>query len=470
MKKSLGTKLCMAGIALISSFVCLNIILTYFFLIPLSTYLSADQMKELAVTLENRDDYEKESFMKYIEQVSEDSNTQITVIDGNKRIICTTRATYYKKKKVGPEVGRMFDSYYEEMQQGNETVETKSVEATNKIVVRVVKKIADDRYAILSRSYRSLQDATRAAILFDILSGIIIILVGLCIVYWSSRKLVVPIQKMTVIAEHISDLEFDEKVDVHSDDEIGQLGKSINKMSEHLEQNLEMLQDDIKSRKRLVRNLSHEIKSPVAVIMGYADRLKAVILKNPEKAIEYCEIISNESNRVDMLVKEMLELSRLEQQTEECHIENFLAEKLFCDIHDRFLMENAEKNIQYIESYDKKEQVKADYLLLERALYNLLNNAVAYGDSENMTIRVSGERNGEYYEFCVYNSGSFINEEDVSSIWEAFNKVDKVRTRGKQAGTGVGLSIVREIVEAHNGYYAVRNVEEGVEFLISVKG
>lgn len=470
MKKSLRKKICFVGVALIGLFVLLNIVLTYFFLIPLSTYLSARQMKELVKTLENRDDYTDEKFMEYIDQMNDDSNTQVTIVDENKNIICSTTVIYYQKNKLGPYTSQMFDSNYDVLQQGKEVVETKSIEDTNKINVKLVKKVADNRYAILTRSYRSLQNATRAAIVFDVLAGVVIILIGFVVVYLVSRQLVVPIQKMTVTAEHISDLEFDTKVNIKTEDELGQLGNSINKMSDHLQQNLEMLQDDIESRKRLVRNLSHEIKSPVAVIMGYADRLKSVVSKDPEKALNYCEIISNESTRIDILVREMLELSRLEQKMEDVHPKNFMVEQLFQDIHKRFHQENIEKNIQYVDEYDRNDKLCGDYLLLERAIYNLLENAVTHGDSEGMTIKISGKRQGDYYEFRVYNSGSFLKEEEANFIWEAFSKVDKARTRGKMHGTGVGLAIVREIVEAHEGYYSVQNIENGVEFLIAVKG
>ena len=293
-------------------------------------------------------------------------------------------------------------------------------------------------------------------------------MIGYVVVSRLSRRIVVPIEKMTVAAEHISNLEFDTKVDIQTEDELGQLGQSINKMSGHLEQNLEMLQNDVENRKRLVRNLSHEIKSPVAVIMGYADRLKSVISKNPEKALQYCEIISDESGRVDMLVKEMLDLSKLEQQTSELNIESFTAGQLFQSLHKRFDEENSEKNIQYVEEYDREDRLWADYLLLERAVYNLISNAVFHGNTDKMLIRIRGEKKQDYYEIRVYNSGSFIPDEELSSIWEAFNKVDKVRTRGKQ-GSGVGLSIVKEVVEAHKGYYSVQNMEDGVEFCIAIK-
>jgi len=470
MKKSLGKKLCFVGVALIGLFVLLNIILTYFFMIPFSIFLNTGQMKELAESIENRDNYSDEAFMEYIEQINDDWNTQVTVVDEEKNIICTTRVGVYKSNKLGTTTSQLFDSNFDKLQEGKTATLTRSKENTNRIDVKLIKKIVDDRYVILSRSYRSLQNATYSAIIFDILAGIVLVLISFAVVYGISRQLVVPIRKMTVTAKNISNLEFDTKVDIKTEDELGQLAASINKMCEHLEINLEQLQGDIESRKRLVRNLSHEIKSPVAVIMGYADRLKAVISKDPEKALKYCEIISNESTRVDMLVKEMLELSRLEQQTDELHPETFMVERLFQAVLKRFYEENIEKNVRYIEEYDKEDKLKADYMLLERAIYNLLRNAITHGEIDDMVIKVNGKRNGEYYEFRVYNSGSYIKEEEFSSIWEAFSKADKVRTRGKKQGTGVGLSIVREIVEAHEGYYSVQNKDDGVEFLIAVKG
>lgn len=470
MKKSLGKKLCFVGVALISLLVLLNIGLTYFFLIPFSTYLSGKQMEKLAKTMTSRDDYTEEKFMEYIEQINDDYNTQVTIVDEEKNIICTANVKDYRRKKLGNITSQLFDSNFKKLQQGETATLTRSKENTNRIDIKIIKKIADNRYAILTRSYRSLQNATNSAIIFDILAGIVLILTGFVVVYCISRRLVIPIRKMTVAADHISNLEFGVKVDIQTEDELGELGKSINKMCAHLEENMEQLQDDIDSRKRLVRNLSHEIKSPVAVIMGYADRLKAVVSKNPEKAFEYCEIISNESTRIDILVKEMLELSRLGQQTEELHPETFMVERLFQALNKHFHEENIGRDIRYLEEYDKEDKIRADYMLLERAVYNLLRNAVTHGEAEDMILKINGRRNGEYYEFLVYNSGSFIKEEEANSIWEAFSKADKVRTRGKKQGTGVGLAIVREIIEAHEGYYSVKNTEDGVEFLVAVKG
>lgn len=307
-----------------------------------------------------------------------------------------------------------------------------------------------------------------SAIVFDLLAGIVIVLIGTVIVSGLSQRLVVPIKEMQQTAEHISNLEFDAKVKIRSQDELGQLGQSINRMSNHLEENVEQLQKDIENRKRLVRNISHEIKSPVAVIMGYADRLKVVLQKNPERALQYCEIISNESSRVDILVKEMLEFSKLEQRTGELYIEKIPVKQFFAKIQKRFEEENYDRRIDFQLTCGEEDIINADEVLLERAIYNILGNAVAYGSVQDLRIILTGMQKEDYYEFSVYNSGNGIPEEMLDGIWDAFVKVDKARTRGRQ-GSGVGLSIVREIVETHGGYYRVENTSNGVIFTISVQ-
>ena len=261
-------------------------------------------------------------------------------------------------------------------------------------------------------------------------------------------------------------LQYDIKVIQNSQDELGQLGMSINKMSEQLENNVIQLQNDIDNRKRLVRNLSHEIKSPVAVIMGYADRMKAIVEKKPEKVRNYCEIISNESRRIDILVKEMLEFSRLEQKMEMIQAETFYLYVLFGNIKQRIKEENLERNIELQFLYQKEDKLIADYILVERAVYNLVNNGISHSKEEKVKITVTGKQEENLYKITVHNTGSHIPEDELLSIWEAFYKIDKARVRNKN-GCGIGLSIVREIVEAHQGVYTAGNDEQGVYFSIS---
>ena len=470
MKKSIRWKLCWVGTSLIATFVVINIILTYFFMPSFSTLFYRDQMSDLGDSLEQMTLTEEQHITDVIEDFDISNGVKITIIDGEKNILYTTKAFMKATSEYWKMSTKLFDGERDKIDAGEKVFLTRNKQnkaSYKSIQLIMLQKIDDNCYAVISRSYQSLYNAMYSAIIFDIVVGVLIILFGWSVVYRLSHHLVVPLRKMTATAELISNLDFYSKVEVNSMDEIGQLGNSINKMSERLEKNVSQLQDDIEKRKRLVRNLSHEIKSPIAVIMGYSDRMKAVIDKNPEKAIAYSEIISNESARIDALVKEMLELSKMEQQTEEAKFEEIEVRTLYQCIENRFKEETLEKNIQLSIEYNEKDIIYGDYILLERAIYNLVDNAISHGSGEQIQINISSKLSGEYYEFRVFNTGSHIDELELDCIWEPFNMVDKVRSRGKQ-GYGVGLSIVQEIVELHEGYCAVKNVEDGVEFHICI--
>lgn len=468
MKRSLKKKLCLIGVSLIGAFVLLNIIFTYFGLSQFASYITAKRMEKLAVSMETEYDESNSGLQDYLEEVDETYNTKITVINEKKDIIMTTKNYADGKKKIGPIAEKLFDANLDKLNSGKvASVYNKRKNKAESIYIIVIRKIEADRYVILTRTFKSLQNTTYAAIWFDMIVGGIIIILGFFVVLKLSKYLVKPINEMKQIAEHISNLEFDTKITLEAEDELGQLGYSINQMSERLESNVEQLQNDIENRKRLLRNLSHEIKSPIAVIMGYADRMKVVLEKDPDKASQYCGIISNESNRVDVLLKEMLEFSRLEQRMEMIQPERFFVKRLFESIRIRIMEEYLEKKVSLQFEYDDTDVLTADYGLLERAVYNLVNNGISHSTDEHVVLTVSGIRDEKWYRIKVHNTGSHIPEEELASIWDAFYKVDKARVRNKN-GCGIGLSIVREIMESHQGTYAAGNDQEGVFFMISV--
>lgn len=489
MKKSLKVKLSVTGVCLIVLFVGLNILFTYFWMSSFSMRLMAYQMEKLADLMKSQMDLPEEEFQNYIEQIDEDYNTTVTVFDSNKKMIATTSAVRVRENKLGKITERLYDEninlldsgkavcYFKEKSEAQnnngatqQTEKTVSKNGKSRISdsepVRIImlKKISDDRYVVLHRTFKSFYNATLSAILFDTLAGSIIIVLGILVVWKLSDYVVKPVKEITEVAEHIANLEFDMKVPQNGQDEIGQLGSSINRMSEYLEHSLLQLKEDIDNRKKLVRNLSHEIKSPVAVIMGYSDRMKAIIKKNPDKAIEYCEIISNESNRIDILVKEMLDFSKLEQRMDSLNLETIIIKQMLEKIAVRVREENVDRAFS-IQVQCDDDTIVADYGLLERAVYNLVNNAMNYGAVTKLVITMKGEHQKDQFMIWIHNTGSHISEEELPYIWDVFYKVDKARVRNKN-GCGVGLSIVREIVEAHMGSYEAGNDENGVYFSI----
>ncbi len=469
MKKSLAGKICFVGCGFILIFILLNMIITYFFMAPFSTLFSRRQMIEIGEEITELH-MENDALIEYIDQLDTNNNIKVTLVDGEKNVIYSTRKNLDLDRQWWQESMDLFKSEREKIEQQESVFLTRKRHRRNNkrpIQVIMIRKISEDRYLVMSRTYQSLQNSMYTAIIFELIVGVFLMLLGWLAVYRFSRYLVLPICEMRGIAEHIANMEFDMKVDVKTEDELGELGTSINKMSLRLEENLEQLQEDIEKRKRLVRNLSHEIKSPIAVIMGYADRMKSVISKNPQKALDYCEIISNETVRVDSLVKEMLELSKMEYGGENLEQKDVKVINFLQGIEKRFHETIFDRNIDIYIECRSEDTVYADPVLLERAIYNLVNNAVSHGTGER--ILVTGSRVGEYYEWNVFNTGSHIDECELDTIWEPFNKIDKARTRGKH-GYGVGLSIVREIVEMHNGYVFVKNKDDGIEFTIGIKG
>ena len=421
MRKSLRKRLCITGVCLIGIFVLLNILFTYFGLSKFTSYITSKQMEKLAISMETEYDSYDDAFQDYIEQLDEDYNIKITIMDEDMNIIMTTKVLENKRKKVGKNTSKLFKENEDKINNGESAVlYNQSKKNRNNIHIILIRKIDTNRYAALTRSFQSLKNATYAAIWFDVIIGFVIIVIGFLVVFRLSGHLVKPINEMKQVAEHISNLEFDKKVTKIGEDELGRLGASINRMSEHLESDVEQLQNNIENRKRLVRNISHEIKSPVAVIMGYAERMKAVLQKNPEKAEKYCEIISNESVRIDGLVKEMLEFSKLEQRMEMIQPETFLAKTLFDNIRERIMEEYLEKPVLFTIDCDETEYLMADYGLLERAVYNLVNNGISYSTDCNVQITVSGRREGDWYQIKVHNTGSHIPEDEIDSIWDAF--------------------------------------------------
>ena len=177
-------------------------------------------------------------------------------------------------------------------------------------------------------------------------------------------------------------------------------------------------------------------------------------------------IISRESVRVDGIVREMLELSRLETHRDALAPEQIRAGDFFGKLKERFMAHCAERQPEYLEQYEPEEVFFGDFRMLIRAVFNLLKNAYAYGDQERLRIEVAGVRKLTHYEISVFNTGHSIPPEEKDSLWDPFVKADQARSRG--IGSGIGLSIVREIVEAHHGYYDIRNIADGVQFVSGI--
>jgi signal transduction histidine kinase len=215
-------------------------------------------------------------------------------------------------------------------------------------------------------------------------------------------------------------------------------------------------------RKEFVYSVSHELKTPIALIRGYAEGLKININKDEENKDYYCDVIMDETIKMNKIVKQLLELSYLESGTVYLEREDFHIMELVGSFMKKNTMLIREKNIQVLVDSEEDILVNADYDRAEQVLFNYINNAVNHVDIKRI-IRIRVEKIYNKARITVFNSGSHIPADSLEKIWMSFYKVDKARTR-EYGGTGLGLSIVRAIQEAHRNNCGVCNVENGVEF------
>lgn len=301
-----------------------------------------------------------------------------------------------------------------------------------------------------------------------ILSAFVILLV--------SGKVTEPIKELTRISERMIHLDFDAKYTGKSKTEIALLGQNINELSETLETTISKLksannelQRDIERktqidemRKEFLSNVSHELKTPIALIQGYAEGLKEGINDDAESREFYCEVIMDEAAKMNNMVKKLLTLNQLEFGNETISMERFDIVSLIRNYLQSAEILCTQKQIALrMEDYPPTS-VWADEFMVEEVFGNYFSNAVNHIDGDRI-IEVKLKQMDGKVRVSVFNTGQPIPEESLPRIWEKFYKVDKARTRA-YGGSGVGLSIVKAIMESLNQKYGVINYDNGVEF------
>ena len=280
--------------------------------------------------------------------------------------------------------------------------------------------------------------------------GIGTLLIGVVAAFVLSSYISRPIKQLSDIAERMSNLE----------ENISQLKAA----------NLE-LQRDIDKKEKLeqmrtdfLSNVSHELKTPIALIQGYAEGLKEGITDDPESMDFYCDVIIDEANKMNNMVKRLLTLNQIEFGEDELVMERFDINELVKSVAAANELRASQKELT-IQTFMSEEPlyVWADEYKVEEVITNYISNAINHCCNENI-IKVNVEQiDKDNVRVTVYNSGKNIPEEDIEHIWEKFYKVDKARTR-EYGGNGIGLSIVKAIVESMGKQCGVRNVSDGVEF------
>ena len=230
---------------------------------------------------------------------------------------------------------------------------------------------------------------------------------------------------------------------------------------------VEMVKTD-ELRRDLMANVSHDLKTPLTMIKAYAEMIRDISYKDEKKRIEHCDIIMDEVDRLNILVNDILTLSKMQANADGIQLTRFDLVKEIETIVKRYEIIKETENYHFVLDLPSKAIVSADQKKLNQVIYNLINNAINYtGDDKTVTIRVKKEKDSYLVE--IIDTGKGIKKEDIAFIWDKYYKNDKNHRRNV-VGTGLGLSIVKSILEAHHFQYGVKSiVNKGTTFYFYVK-
>ncbi len=330
---------------------------------------------------------------------------------------------------------------------------------------------------MMRTAMEGIKDSVKIANRFLAYIGILVAVAGGIVIRLVTKRLASPIKELTELSQRMSELDFDVRYNGDVKNEIGVLGVHFNEMSDTLKKTISELktannelQKDIRHkeevddmRKEFLANVSHELKTPIALVLGYAEGLKECINDDAESRDFYCDVIIDEAEKMDVMVKKLLTLNQLEFGNENVVMERFdIVEFVHNFLQSANILIKQNNVTVTLESDADSIPAWGDEFKIEEVFTNYFSNALNHVDGERK-ISVAIRKREDVVRVSVRNTGNPIPEEALEHLWEKFYKVDKARTR-EYGGSGVGLSIVKAIMESMNRDYGVINHEDGVEF------
>lgn len=411
-----------------------------------------------------------------LRRIEDDNNVQISIYKDNTIIYSTLRTN--RPGMTGFDL--LFDNGYQLVEEEVENYRSgKFYQATgsksNKLFVYMLN--SGERTVVLSVQQTLISNAARTTGSFTIIVAGVCMVIALISSIVFARKFAHPITEMNLIAKDMCSLDFSKRVNVDSDDEIGQLGRSINELSGALDSALtelseknKHLQNEIDAERRMdsvrkgfVASVSHELKTPISIIRGYTELLEAA---PDSRRADYCECILSETDRMHKLVINLLELSKIESGMKaECS--RFDLTTLSANVIDSMGRMLEDKHISLEYELPDRLEVFSDEMYLRQTLQNFLSNAISH-TPDGGTVRIYTEPYGDSIRLCVYNSGSCVDEDEMENVWQSFYRGDKSRNRDS-GRYGLGLSIVRACMQSLHCDYGVFNCVDGVCFWVEVK-
>ncbi len=377
----------------------------------------------------------------------------------------------------------------------NEMEDVTSVSVTDDYILQIVNdkvssqeymemygNLDNGNYFIMRVAFDSINESVEISNRFFTYISLILLLLSTVIIIFISGGYTKPILELAALSKKMSELDFNAKYVGKRNDEIGVLGNSMNELSSKLEKNISELkkanlelQKDIdrkteidEQRKEFISNVSHELKTPIALIQGYAEGLKEAVNDDPESRDFYCDVIMDEAVKMNKMVRNLLELNQIEYGGRQVNVERFDIISVISGILRSAQIMIEQNGITVEFDANHSIDVWADEFQIEEVVTNYISNAINHCAYDKI-IRINIEEKDGNVRVSVFNTGDHIPENEIDNIWIKFYKVDKARTR-EYGGNGIGLSIVRAIMESHNKQCGVNNVEGGVEFWFELDG
>lgn len=339
--------------------------------------------------------------------------------------------------------------------------------------------LSDGNTVFMETAMESIRDSVSITNRFLLVAGVIAIIAGIIFAFGITSGVLKPLSQLTELSERMSELDFDAKFIPKSiPDEVDILGIRMNQMSSMIEQNIKELKQknielkaDIRlkeqneeMRREFISNVSHELKTPISLIMGYADGLlEEEISDSPERRRHYAEIISDEAGRMDSMIATLLNLNEIEYGRINIQMARISLTNLVKDEIESVLVLAENAGVKIEDNISDNYYVWADENLTHQVIENYLTNAIRYAENEKIA-RVNIESTEDNrIRFSVFNTGNGIPKEEFTKIWDKFYKIDPARTRELNS-TGIGLSVVKAAAESMGYEYGLMNVEGGVLF------
>ena len=355
---------------------------------------------------------------------------------------------------------------------------------TNKYLL--LKSEADNGYLVYIKiPINPIKESVRISNETLILLGALLIVISAFASSYISRRLTEPIVQLNRITKKMANLDFSEKYKImDASDDMNTVGTNINEMSEKLESTIKrlrsnnnQLEKDVEEkskiddmRKQFISDVSHELKTPIGLIQGYAEGLLENVNDDEESRKFYAEVIVDEANKMDKMVKELLELMTLEYKERQFKDREFDLNELIKEEIRRETLMIKEKNITLEYDENEKIMVNADQEYIEQVVNNSMTNAIKHCEEKagEKKIIIRTMKTGEdKIRLYVYNTGEKIPEDFINKIWGRFYKIDSSRNR-EIGGTGIGLALVKAIMNNYGNEYGVKNMENGVEFFADI--